>query len=1674
MKLLKGVFLTATCLVYLLLSFPQNFSLAACDPDPSVKIEGDSYTSSSIQDAYNYATNDLALSNFTLRLAGEVFTEDLFLDGGAVVLDGGYDCSFTTKNSTTGIFGTVTIASGSLNFAAGAGSVEIVSTNQCEFDSDFDGYTSIGSCAGSADDCNDNDLAINPGAVEICDGLDNNCDGQIDEDATGIDADGDGYYAIGSCGEVADDCNDYVFSINPGAVELPYDGIDQDCNGSDLIFLEDYSSPVTERCSWCHGVDRSPDYNWSDVHNRLLAPDGTCAACHVATASNILPGHYGQMVRTAGNNMDAGSTIVCASCHDQVSEEHNFGANIVMAKVFAAWANNNLSCDSCHENRATLHATDLAHDNRVIDNMCSICHTSDTTLLGSPGNGTLANSADVDALHRSDCALCHNYTGTIVDVVTVRQEIQHGLGGSLITCTDCHTNNGNESNHHGTGISGVGCVECHGHDTGSFVDADTQAPYTAGTIVSQGRGTVQSHSTHTEITGADAKGPGIYCDTCHDIWDFPYFKSGTDIDGNGRFTLAETNVCDACHSGSGSYDGLEDASVGAKRIWSAGAYDSTESGSLQEGKEKWCATCHDEDASEIAGVTAPNIIGDEDGDYIYGSGWGYYKTGHGLSSAETFPSKGGVVTLSGRPVGCDSCHDFATAHIDGEPRTYDDGDSSSLDPSVYRQGYRLKLIDTQEPILVPRSFGSANNADTYRVCFQGGCHLPEPFTDAADMNTNLVTDGINRHEYHLRMFNTRFASDWSGENNSGITCVTCHNVHGSTQLAMVRDGKLSNHEPGLQIWYKSDGVSYIPFGTTPPEPQNLPLPASDGTAWIGASSTNLCSHCHGNGNVTTEDRLPFQDVAMAPLLTWSGGTGLVSDGVAPDSAASLSTFTFRVVYHDDNNDLPSPIEVWVDLNDDGSYGVDEKYTMAETEAEDQNLYNGKTYSQSLSIVRAGDGVLNYRFYATDGTDEATGTPTADHTLTVLNNAPSLSWTGETHYQDNGANPDIGGNGATFTFRINYTDADNDAASTLQVWIDENDDASYEVGEVYDLTEVDNGDTTTSDGKLYALSRAIAYAGDGDLTYRFYAADAEDEATGTPNQDSVLNVQSGDNSRPSIEFVSAGCTVKGVKPQSGADGADFTFTVSYADIDNESPATIQVWIDEDDNGTYEATEQYDLTEVDGGDTSYSNGKLYSTTRVLLLAGDNALSYRFYATDGIDTAFGEPARDHGVTVVDGLKVRPAGGSGWYSTIQSAIDAVDGAHTVLVYDGTYNEDILFEWGANDSNTTLRSACGPDTTIINGSSTGAVVTFSRYSGGEVDGFQVTGGTTGIAVEGTQVSINNCQVHDNHGPNGGGIFVVQSGDMPLLTLTNSEIYNNSSDRGGGVRIWRGTGHIISNTIIRNNSVTGDSIADGGGGIHLFQIGEIIISNTVIKENVSTNTYSGGGIYVSQVPDTIGAGLTVVDSTISDNTTGGGGGGVYSEQSKTHFVRSSITDNTAGGSGGAIAHPSAGITTSFENCILTNNQSSLGGMAKLNGGTLNIINSTIANNQSTGLGGAIYNQLATITIRNSILWGNKAANTGHIASFNGGSLTISDAIVQSGDDGNFINPPFFSGNVTPVVNGFTSEDDPWFTGDGDYHIQSYSSAVDNASATDAPDLDIDYDSRPQGAGYDIGADEYSP
>ncbi|MFT5684390.1 MAG: hypothetical protein ACI8RZ_005331 [Myxococcota bacterium] len=95
-----------------------------------------------------------------------------------------------------------------------------------------------------ATDCDDADSAVNPDAEEVCDGVDNDCDGDIDTDATDLttyyaDSDGDGYgtaVSTTACDQPtgyadnSDDCDDGEAASNPGESEV-CDEIDNDCDG---------------------------------------------------------------------------------------------------------------------------------------------------------------------------------------------------------------------------------------------------------------------------------------------------------------------------------------------------------------------------------------------------------------------------------------------------------------------------------------------------------------------------------------------------------------------------------------------------------------------------------------------------------------------------------------------------------------------------------------------------------------------------------------------------------------------------------------------------------------------------------------------------------------------------------------------------------------------------------------------------------------------------------------------------------------------------------------------------------------------------------------------------------------------------------------------------------------------------------------------------------------------------------------------------------------------------------------------------------------------------------------------------------------------------------------------------------------------------------------------------
>ncbi|RME24357.1 MAG: hypothetical protein D6798_11420 [Deltaproteobacteria bacterium] len=122
-------------------------------------------------------------------------------------------------------------------------------------DVDADGYgagPAVTSCSAPAGhvavpgDCDDGDAMVHPGADELCNDVDDDCDGDVDGPSAldpstcYLDEDGDGYgrpdvfYETCNCADLysldAGDCDDGEATVHPGATEVWYDGIDQDCD----------------------------------------------------------------------------------------------------------------------------------------------------------------------------------------------------------------------------------------------------------------------------------------------------------------------------------------------------------------------------------------------------------------------------------------------------------------------------------------------------------------------------------------------------------------------------------------------------------------------------------------------------------------------------------------------------------------------------------------------------------------------------------------------------------------------------------------------------------------------------------------------------------------------------------------------------------------------------------------------------------------------------------------------------------------------------------------------------------------------------------------------------------------------------------------------------------------------------------------------------------------------------------------------------------------------------------------------------------------------------------------------------------------------------------------------------------------------------------------------------
>ena len=363
----------------------------------------------------------------------------------------------------------------------------------------------------------------------------------------------------------------------------------------------------------------------------------------------------------------------------------------------------------------------------------------------------------------------------------------------------------------------------------------------------------------------------------------------------------------------------------------------------------------------------------------------------------------------------------------------------------------------------------------------------------------------------------------------------------------------------------------------------------------------------------------------------------------------------------------------------------------------------------------------------------------------------------------------------------------------------------------------------------------------------------------------------------------------------------------------------------------------------------------------------------------------------------------------TIQAGIYAAVAGDLVLVSPGTYVENIDFLGKL----ITVQSEAGAEVTIIDGNSTDTVV---RISGG-----------TGEAV------IDGFTIRNGYAVEGGGIFC--NGPLYEVIITNCVITDNllfcfsswpfmEPCYGGGI-YCHDSSPVISNCTITENSsaVWLDCIDVHGVGIYCSSASPDITNCTVSRND---------GVFGGVIQCENDSSPTITNCTISDNE-----------------YTSSILFGTS--------------TASVTNCAINGNY---GGIVCYYYTDIMITNCTVFNNQEGFYGGGIDCYYSSATIENSIFWGNGADYGEEMSSRQGSTLTVSYSDVRGGEAAVYINGgtlQWLEGNIFL---------DPILVGEGDYHLTGESPCID--AGTDAGIYtDLEGDVRPQGAAFDMGADEYS-
>lgn len=403
--------------------------------------------------------------------------------------------------------------------------------------------------------------------------------------------------------------------------------------------------------------------------------------------------------------------------------------------------------------------------------------------------------------------------------------------------------------------------------------------------------------------------------------------------------------------------------------------------------------------------------------------------------------------------------------------------------------------------------------------------------------------------------------------------------------------------------------------------------------------------------------------------------------------------------------------------------------------------------------------------------------------------------------------------------------------------------------------------------------------------------------------------------------------------------------------------------------------------------------------------------------------------------GSNSNPGTESNPWRTIQKAADTMVAGDTVYIKAGTYHERVIPQRSGSANNYIVYAAYPGDVVTVDG---------SGVSVPSADGLFHIARRSYIKVSGLRV-VDAGPSHYNMG------ILVQNSSH--IIVENNYIYNTGAS---GIGIWFSDDVTVTNNEVEQSCQDGQDESISIGGTDVFEVSYNHVHHSAEAGIDAKHGSSNGKIFGNNVHHTDGSSI-YIDAWDAHT---------YNIEVFENLVHDSFTN------GMAVASERGGLLENVKiyNNLIYNNQFVGLYMSPCCISSHPVQNVQIVNNTFYGSGldwgGGIHftnSQVQDIVIRNNILSQNLSFQIVVGAGVPMANLSVDHNLIDGyrGDDGEIYGDDYVEG-------------DPLFVNPagGDFHLQSGSPAIDNASPTGAPATDFDGLPRPSRAGYDIGAYEF--